>query len=192
MQKSIGFTLAELLICITILGEIAVFSVPKIIYSQQNSRFNAIAKEDLSALAQAYQLLNLNTKVTSSNSAKDLTPYFNYVSYDTSSSLDDVYGYAGTISCDGSNPCLRLHNGSAIKFNACTFSGTTPNTNVVEVYIDPDGRVTSGGTATSDGKSVRGYIYYSGRIATWGTIANGATSSCLTWSTYQDPPYLTF
>jgi len=191
MQKK-GFTLAELLICITILGEIAAFAIPKIIYSQQNSRFNAVVKEDLATVAQAYQMLQLNGTVTQNTSAKDLITYINYTKYDTSSSIDDAYGYAGINPCDGTNPCTRLTNGSIIKFNACTFSATTPDTNVLEVYIDPDGALTAGGAATSDGKSVRGFIYYSGRIATWGTIRNGSTSSCLSWSTYQDPPYLSW
>jgi len=191
MQKK-GFTLAELLICVTILGEIAAFAIPKIIYSQQNSRFNAVAKEDLATLAQAYQVLSLNGRVSQNTTAKDLITYINYTKYDTSSLIDDVYGYAGTVSCDSTNPCTRLTNGSVIKFNACSFSGTTPNTNVIEVYVDPDGTVTSSGAANSDGKSVRGYIYYSGRIATWGSIDSGATSSCFGWNRYQDPPYLSW
>src|SRR6478609_8018110 len=158
MQKQKGFTLAELLICVMILGEIATFAIPKIIYSQQNSSFNAVAKEDLATVAQAYQMLQLNGAVTQNTSAKDLITYINYIKYDTSSSIDDAYGYAGVNSCDGSNPCTRLTNGSVIKFNACTFSATGPNTNVIEVYIDPDGALTAGGAATSDGKSVRGFI----------------------------------
>lgn len=42
-----GFTLAELLIALTILGVIATFTIPKILTAQQASTYNAIAKETM-------------------------------------------------------------------------------------------------------------------------------------------------
>lgn len=49
----VGFTLAELLICIAILGVIAIFAIPKILAAQQNQPKNTIFKECIAALAQA-------------------------------------------------------------------------------------------------------------------------------------------
>jgi prepilin-type N-terminal cleavage/methylation domain-containing protein len=49
----VGFTLAELLICIAILGVIAIFAIPKILAAQQNQTKNTIFKECIAALAQA-------------------------------------------------------------------------------------------------------------------------------------------
>lgn len=50
-----GFTLAELLIALAILGVIAAFSIPKVLSAQQNQTYNAIAKE-AAATYQNYKL----------------------------------------------------------------------------------------------------------------------------------------
>lgn len=47
-----GFTLAELLIALTILGVIATFTIPKILSSQQDGKLKAIAKETAAAMEQ--------------------------------------------------------------------------------------------------------------------------------------------
>lgn len=51
----LGFTLAELLISLAILGVIATFTIPKIIKAQQDAKFNAIAKEAATMVTGAYQ-----------------------------------------------------------------------------------------------------------------------------------------
>lgn len=50
-QTPKGFTLAELLIALMILGEIATFTIPKILSAQTNGRKNAIFKETISTLS---------------------------------------------------------------------------------------------------------------------------------------------
>src|SRR5438270_879458 len=95
-----GFTLAELLICLVILGEIATFTIPKLINAQQNKQYNTIAKEGIGSISQAYQLYTLNNTVTASTTGGFLTSYFNSVKVDTSgTTVDDITGY-GSLPCD--------------------------------------------------------------------------------------------
>ncbi len=63
-KGKIGFTLAELLIALAILGLIAIFTIPKLLNAQSNARNRAIFKEDFSAISQASAILmsrGLNT-----------------------------------------------------------------------------------------------------------------------------------
>src|SRR6478609_7639481 len=140
-----GFTLAELLITLQILAIIATFTIPKIIGSQQNSTYKAIAKEDIAAVAAAYQIFTLGNVPTASTTGGALTPYLNYVKLDTSGvTVDDIQGY-GTLPCDSSAPCMRMHNGGTIQITPYSFNGTA-TTNAIRFKIDPDGRVTDGTT----------------------------------------------
>ncbi len=63
-----GFTLAELLVSLLILAEIATFSIPKILSTQQDARKKAIFKECIAIL------FELNTKARLDLSANVATP----------------------------------------------------------------------------------------------------------------------
>lgn len=84
----LGFTLAELLIALAILGEIAAFTIPKIISSQQNGAYNAKATEAFSMVASAYKLYKLSNTATGSTPLTTLTSYMNYTNIDSTSLLD--------------------------------------------------------------------------------------------------------
>jgi prepilin-type N-terminal cleavage/methylation domain-containing protein len=49
-NASLGFTLAELLIALGILGVIATFAIPKILVAQQDTKRKAVLKETMAAL----------------------------------------------------------------------------------------------------------------------------------------------
>jgi type II secretory pathway pseudopilin PulG len=51
MHHQFDFTLAELLIAVAILGEIATFTIPKIISSQQNGQRKMVFKETLATIS---------------------------------------------------------------------------------------------------------------------------------------------
>lgn len=175
-----GFTLAELLIALLILAEIATFTIPKILTSQTNTQYNAVAKEDLSAVAAAFQQLQLAGGVSSSTKISDLTPYINYTAFDTSSSLDGVYTSTSR-NCTTTYQCIRMHNGSVIQWrNDASFGGTS-TTNGLWIHIDPDGVLTDG-TTNGPGKAVGIFIYYNGRMADEGNIVSGTVSSAATYN----------
>jgi len=174
-----GFTLAELLIALAILGVIATFTIPKILVSQQNAKYNAIAHETMSMISAAYQLYQTNNgPVSASTSMNAFTQYMNYVSVDTSSNVDNIPG-SGNLSCTGGsgNNCLVLHNGARLLMvSGWTFGGTT-STNIIQAWIDPDG--VDGGTTNGPGKSVAVELYYNGKITTYGSVGN---TFCGSWA----------
>lgn len=106
-----GFTLAELLISLAILAEIATFTIPKVLTSQQNGKYNAAAKEAASMVSAASQQLQYTGTVSASTTGSELTPYLNYVKYDTSGTqVDDRAGLAGrqplALFCTTGAPCI--------------------------------------------------------------------------------------
>jgi len=185
-----GFTLAELLISLAILGVIATFTIPKILSTQQNSQYNATAKEAVSAVAGAYTLYKQNYTLSSSTTFGDLTPYLNYVKLDSSGALiDDLYTHS-TADCDtGSfHYCLRLHNGATLMYFYDNFGGTG-TTNGIFFNVDPDGMVTDG-TTNGPGKAIQFWLYYNGRISSSAQIvANTCSSSGCHSPGSVDPPW---
>lgn len=173
MRKS-GFTLAELLIALAILGVIATFTIPKVLNSSQNSEWNAIAKETVSMISGAYSSYKLNNTVSSVTNQNDLTPFMNFVRVDTISVIDSSEGL-DTLNCGGTATrlCLVLHNGSYLRFNTQQAMGGTNTTNALRFWLDPDGVYS--GSINGAGKSLEIYLYYNGRIT---TRANIETNTC--------------
>lgn len=179
MQALSGFTLAELLIALAILGEIATFTIPKIISSQQNGSYNAKSKEVAAMFSSAYQLYRLDNTVAATTGVKDLTPYMNYVALDSISSIDDVPGY-GSKSCNSPYLCLKLHNGGMIQYNTAENFSTLGTSNVINIMFDPDG-VYSGST-TGPSKGIRFFIFVNGRLTSWSGTDSNTRSSESTWN----------
>lgn len=188
-----GFTLAEILICLLILGEIATFTIPKILVAQQNQRYNATSKETIAAISEAYLVFKTTNGISTSTRFVEVVPYLNYVSQDLTSDIDDQYG-AGTVSCSGMafGGCLVLHNGGRLRYNGSMLSGTT-TLNALDVWFDPDG--VPSGTTNSPGKSVHFFIYADGKIRTRGSVEPNTTNSGTSWASPNssfDPPWFSW
>ncbi len=170
--RHVGFTLAELLISLAILGVIATFTIPKILQAQQNQKFNAVAKEALSAIGGAYSLYKINNQVGAGTSMGDLTQYLNYTQVDTSSLVDHVPTLTSRDCSAGPYICYRLASGAILWTDTSSdaFAGTA-TTDAIEFFIDPDGVYS--GSASGAGKSAQLYLYYTGRIASRAYIDTG-------------------
>lgn len=164
-----GFTLAELLIALAILGVIATFTIPKILSTQQNQKFNAMAHEAASAIGQAYQQFKLSGDLGAATTGDDIiADYLNYVKVDTTSKIDDRPEGAGIRDCSSSN-CYVLHNGGILRAHTCNFDGTN-SINAVFFVFDPDG------VRTNQEDSLTLVLYYDGRL-TSRAYTLGATAS---------------
>jgi prepilin-type N-terminal cleavage/methylation domain-containing protein len=188
-----GFTLAELLIALLIIGEIAAFTIPKILSAQQKNSYNASAKEVAGILGSAWANYSMSNTISASTQAGALTSYFNYVKVSTSGTIDNVYRW-GTISCTASQPCYFLHNGGVLHHRD-QFGGTS-TTHALVYDFDPDGAVTDG-TTNGPGKSVQFVIFYNGRLTSRGTVnysIYACSTSCATWGadTTADPPWFSW
>ena len=176
-NRAFGFTLAELLIALAILGVIATFTIPKIITAQVNSQFKAVAKEDISALSAAFNQLQLNGGVTSGTKPSDLIQYLNYVELNTGPLSIDERQTLTTKTCSAFYRCLKMHNGSVLYFDRDSGSlGGTNTTNGMWIMIDPDGKITDG-TTNGPGKSMNIWIYANGRVADEGSLAAGTRNN---------------
>jgi type II secretory pathway pseudopilin PulG len=177
---------------VAILGEIATFTIPKIITSQRNGAYKTASKEAAATISQTYALYRLDNTVSSSTRFGDMTSYINYVQFDTARTIDNKQTN-GSTSCNvGSGGCLVLHNGGVLRYNGSTFAGTA-TTNALEFHFDPNG--TYGGTTDGPDKSVNFFLYYDGRITTRGntlpnTVASGGTYA--TPNPALDPPWFSW
>jgi len=173
-----------------ILGEIATFSIPKIIYAQQNSQYNAIAKEGIGTVMGAYQKVQLAGNLSGSTTIGDLTPYMNYISTSTSLVVDDIQTN-GSFACSSTYPCIIFHNGSTLHYSGASFGGTS-TTNANWFHIDPNGAYS--GTTNGPDKAVGLFLYYNGRITDEGNILTGTTnsSSSYTANSTKVPPWFSW
>jgi prepilin-type N-terminal cleavage/methylation domain-containing protein len=183
-----GFTLAELLVALAILGVIATFAIPKVLQAQQDQRYNATAKEFMAAVENAYQQHQLNGLVTTATTPHDLAIYFNYISRTTSGSIDYLPG-GTTYDCTVSVPCYKLANGSIFTApSTLSFSGNS-STHAIVMLFDPDGKVTDGGATNGPAKSVAAILYYNGRITSRGQMQIACHSQVCPVASTPDPSW---
>jgi prepilin-type N-terminal cleavage/methylation domain-containing protein len=184
-----GFTLAELLIALAILGIIATFTIPKVLNSQQDTKKKAIAKEAASMISGAFEAYKLRNSLSSGTTSAQLTPYMNYVKVVSTGAIDGKVGET-TQDCFGGNTCVLLHNGAMLRFNNGESFAGTASTNGVWFFVDADGVVTDANT-TGPGKSVQFWLLYNGRIVTDTDRGVSVTDSSGSWAACGncDPPW---
>jgi prepilin-type N-terminal cleavage/methylation domain-containing protein len=188
-----GFTLSELLIALAILGVISTFTIPKVLQSQTDGKYKAIAKEAAGTISDAFQQHRLRNTITATMGIRHLTQYMNYVKVDSTTRID-LYQTATYGDCsDPTSRCLKLHNGAIMRFSSSVDFGGTGSTNAVYFLVDPDGKETDG-TTNGPGKAVEFYLYSNGKIRTYGTIDPNTTSSFSSKNpdSSLDPPWFSW
>jgi prepilin-type N-terminal cleavage/methylation domain-containing protein len=180
-----GFTLAELLIALAILGVIATFTIPKILNAQQDSKYKSMAKEAAGMVSGAMTELKMRGGLATTSTFMDLTPYMNYAAIDTTSMIDNYYT-GGTRDCSDTVNfvCLRLHNGAIMRSKPTQTLGSLTSSGFIFFSLDPDGRVTDG-TTNGPGHAVEMYVYTDGMVRTYGTSRSSPNPAL-------DPPWFSW
>lgn len=177
-----GFTLAEVLIALVILGVIATFTIPKILQSQQSSQKNAIAKEIMASVSGAYEVYRHQNTITASTGMDDLIASLNYVKADTASMIDHKPGVASADCSSASVKCYKLHNGAMLWYSTTAghFTGTTSGDYLL-FLVDPDGIYNNG---DASGKAVELFLYTTGRLTSRAIVADDPTKdpSWFSWN----------
>lgn len=191
-MKNRGLTLTELLIALALLGIIATFTIPKLLFSNTSSQHNASAKEVIGMIKDAYYLYQLENTVTASTLASDFTPYMNFIDTDSTfgTKIDHRQGMGQTACNQFTGTCYYLHNGGVLRVSAINNFGGTGEGNYVYFIFDPvagysgttdtnkavifdlrfDGRVT-----TSDQRKVGDETYHNASLQPWSASADPKT-----------------
>ena len=181
-----GFTLAEILISLSILGVIATFTIPKIIGASMDGQYKAKAKEAAAMVSGAFQTYQLKQTVTGATAGDDLIQYMNYVTIDSTSSID-LFPGSTTRACNSGYKCLKLHNGGMLLYSTGGSFGNTAPTSAIYFYFDPDGQVTDG-TTNGPGKSVVFWLYANGQITSYSNLKSGTVNGSA-GAVAADPSY---
>ena len=171
-MKRTGFTLAELLTVLSVFAVIATFTIPKIVTSQQTTKWNAAAKEMIAAISEGHMQLKAKNVLSANTTAGDIinNGNFNYTSIKTTGLIDDVYG-GTSIDCSQSYfTCYVLHNGGVLLVEQGKPYTATGANNALPFIFDPDGVYS--GSSTGSGKSLFIFMYYNGKIRDFANIDN--------------------
>ena len=176
LKRRKGFTLAELLISLALLGVIATFTIPKVMVGFQNQQSLAEAKETVAMMTGAFQKAQADGIITGDTRLSDLTPYLNYVKSDTSGTIIDNIPLVSTTICSSGDICLILHNGGVLVLhNNYTFTGSgLPYGGALEFTFDPDYQNNTTSTADGPLKAVQFDLYYDGFLTTRGQTRPGS------------------
>lgn len=182
LKRNSGFTLAELLIALAILGVIATFSIPKILLASSSGKNTAMAKEAAAMISGAYSAYTMSTGANTTVGPSLLTQYMNFVSPATTGDLADSTSGLNLSACSATNVCLRLHQGGILQYDTVTTFGGATTTHAIPFNYDPDGTGPLG--------AITLWQYYSGRLTTGGQATTPTSVGGSMVVTTADPPYL--
>jgi prepilin-type N-terminal cleavage/methylation domain-containing protein len=180
-RLSAGFTLAEVLIALALLGVVATFSIPKIMQAQTNNHYNAVAKEAMATVRTSFMLLKEQGRlVPGVTKMSDIMKESLNATQEVGTQFDHQQNSVITVlSCSGLTTCYRLATGAII--STATDHYYQPETHdpvdneAVHFLVDPDGRLTSSGDPLGPGKSLPVVIYPNGLMRTKDNLLPNST-----------------
>jgi len=113
-----GFSLAELLLALLILGQIATFTIPKVLTAQQNAQKMATFRQEIATLSELAYLGVLQGKLSADNVYEYYRDNMNYIKKCTTNSTtqgcwDAVQG-DGIGSANDTEPGFVAHSGASV------------------------------------------------------------------------------
>ena len=189
--KHKGFTLAEMLIALALIGIIAALLIPKLLGSTNGNAKRSTVLQSAMAITHAledYSEGGTTNSIKASTSATSLMPYFNYIEVVTTGNLDGTEangpgGGESTWDCASEITCLRMHSGGYLGFLNGGFgnsanpgaptTGNPTDLNSIWLLVDTDGSPSINGKASDSNNSIWLVLYPTGKIKSWSTIDPG-------------------
>ncbi len=122
MTKRFGFTLAEVLITLGIIGVVAAMTMPTLINSTQGAQYKSAFKKALSAISQAVTLnvaldeVDFGDIDTTNTMTKILSQRMNVVRTETAAVADYTIGNTANSVTNGANTTLFMNDGIMFQF----------------------------------------------------------------------------
>ena len=115
MHSKIGFTLAELLVAMVILGLIATFTLPKVLSGQADTKKKAVFRETIAALKKVMSYGLGSGEMNEDNSGTYFITHLNPVKIcDTNAISQGCWGSGDNPAGQASVPGVLLHNGACV------------------------------------------------------------------------------
>ncbi len=192
-----GYTLAEMLITIGILGVMAAIAIP-LLFSDTTKRDNSIVKQAIAEVTSGMTQLKLDENLNTTSTFADLLPYIKYtrlanggyIDANPSHSPGDPINCPSTYcSCSyaadpsGTN-CMVLSSGAVVMFDRnAKFNGSGAN-NAIPFLVDMDGK------RLSTPNSAMLWLYYDGTVNSRGKGTAVNSAGTFNANGAMDPPWL--
>lgn len=191
-----GFTLAEVLISLALVGTLAAMMYPMLINNVAEERLLQNCKEGAAQVALAYVKFQKDASIgpTTTTDAIFAAGMDNYVrrfpdpnapgaSGSNLAVQVQTGGGVQTIPCDAGSPCYVLQSGAILQYDAdANFNGSTPNVNGIRFIVDPDGNDVQIGSSF--------IMFANGRITTEANAPGAILSNDNRVTGIADPAYL--